>query len=184
MKLGDTYSSGEASHEVAAQRHASWASAVAGYLARRRRELLQGISEKASFDAEKVRHRLKVLLEVGQTLCAELQSIDPGAEDAIERAPSMTREDHQIALAYLLTPLGWREKHLPALERRRKLALVEWEEDKDGDRNLALASEIDKLITFLQAVESDARLVTAQQNRSTLVGRRPLIPGEAARQIM
>ena len=86
----------------------------------------------------------------------------------------MSREEHQLALAYLLTPLGWREKRRPAIAKRRELALAEWEESTDPERNLALVAELDELSLFLEAVERDAHLVTAQRTREQFVGNVPL----------
>ena len=89
MKLRDYDGGGDAASDVAAAAPATWEDAIAGYLARRRRLLLQGISGKSTFDAEATRHRLKVLTEVGQTLGAAIQKIDPDAEATIERMPQM-----------------------------------------------------------------------------------------------
>lgn len=176
MNLKQTYAPQDAARDVAAGRHESWSAAVAAYLARRKRELLQGISDKPSFDVDKVRHRVRTLPELARILGAELDGgIEPEAEKLIERAPNMSREDHQVQLSYLLTPLGWREKYLPALERRREQAITECiEEDKDSDRNLALAHEIERMIAFLQAVENDAHLAAG---RSALVRRETSTPG-------
>ncbi len=173
MKLSDTFGPNEAASDIAAAGHATWEDAVAGYLARRRRLLLQGITTKASFEAERVRDRLKILLEVGKTLGAEMERIDPAAEEAIQKTQQMSREDHQLALAYLLTPLGWRTKYMPAIEKRRQLALAEWEEGTNPDSNLALAAELEELQKFLGAVESDAHLIQGQRNREALVGTQP-----------
>ena len=174
MKLRDFDNGSDAASVVAAGSPATWEDAIAGYLARRRRLLLQGIAGKSSFDADGIRHRLKVLTEVGQTLGAAIQKIDPDAEVTIERTPQMSREEHQLALAYLLTPLGWREKRRPAIAKRRELALAEWEESTDPERNLALVAELDELSLFLEAVERDAHLVTATRTREQFVGNIPL----------
>jgi len=182
--LRDTYQPGDASQEIAGEKHATWLDAVAGYLARRRRILMQGVTTKPSFDAERIRERLKVLVEVGQTLGAEIGAVDPAAEETIARTPQMSREDHQVALSYLLTPLNWRSTRRPAIERRRQLALAEWEADTDSNKNLALAAELEELLAFLDAVETDARLVTGQRNRTALVGSHPLSPDMVPRNAM
>lgn len=157
MKLRDAHDGDDDVRSLARGRHATWVEAVAGYLAMRKRKLLTGISDAASFEADKVRHRIKVLLEVGRTLGAELDTIEPKSEAAIDRPGGMSENEHYVQLAYLLTPLGWREKQLPALERRRLQAIEDWTEDKDSDRNLALAYEIERMIAFLQSVEQRAR---------------------------
>lgn len=174
MKLRDYDGGGDAASDVAAAAPATWEDAIAGYLARRRRLLLQGISGKSTFDAEATRHRLKVLTEVGQTLGAAIQKIDPDAEATIERMPQMSREEHQLTLAYLLTPLGWREKRRPSIATRRELALAEWENSENSEQNLALVAELDELVHFLEAVERDAHLITAQRTREQFVGNVPL----------
>lgn len=174
MKLRDFDRGGDAASDVAAAAPATWEDAIAGYLARRRRLLLQGISGKSTFEADAVRQRLKVLTEVGQTLGAAIQKIDPADEVTIDRGPQMSREEHQLQLAYLLTPLGWREKRRPAITKRRELALADWEESKDPEQNLALVAELDELSHFLEAVERDAHLITAQSMREHVVGNIPL----------
>ena len=105
---------------------------------------------------------------------ALVEKLDPDAEVTIARTPQMSREEHQLALAYLLTPLGWREKRRPAIAKRRELALAEWEESTDPERNLALVAELDELSLFLEAVERDAHLVTATRTREQFVGNIPL----------
>jgi len=174
LKLRDFDAGGDAASDVAAGAPATWEDAVAGYLARRRRMLLTGVAGKSSFEAEQIRNRLRTLTEVGQTLGAAIQKVDPEAEATIERTPQMSREEHQLALAYLLTPLGWREKRRPAIAKRRELALAEWEQGENSEQNLALVSELDELVHFLEAVERDAHLITAQRTREQVVGNIPL----------
>ena len=84
---------------VACGRPATWEDAIAGYLARRRRSPAAGHRRASrSFDADGIRHRLKVLTEVGQTLGAAIQKIDPDAEVTIRAHAADVARGHQLAL--------------------------------------------------------------------------------------
>lgn len=154
----------DAALAVAAERHSTWLGAVSGYLARRERELESEVRDDTStFEGDRIRERLDVLLAVGKVMCPDIEKFEAEDESVIAKPDGATRDDHQIQLAYLLTPLGWRDSVLPALEAARKQAFKDWREKKDPERNQALRAELAKAIGFLQAVESDAHKATAMR---------------------
>lgn len=147
---------------LAAERRETWEDAIAAYCARRKKALESEYATKASFDRAALRAQAKALPEILQLLTQGVMAI-PDKATVIERNDGENTADHIIRLAGLLTPPGWEEHVRPVLLERRAKAMTDAFDETDEEQNVALISEIDHLLRFLTATDSQGQQARAER---------------------
>lgn len=161
MKLRHLHAVEDAARELAAEKRATWEDAVAAYCARRKKQLESEYATKASFDRAALRLQAKCLPEILQMLVSGIKEI-PKTPEAIERRSDESSDEYVMRLGSLLTPPGWDSHVRPVLLDRRAEAMSAAFDDNDEEKNVALISEIDHLLRFLNAVATKADEARAQ----------------------
>lgn len=147
---------------VAAEQRETWGDAIAAYCARRKKSLEAEYATKASFDRAQIRLQAKALPEILQLLTQGVMAI-PDRATAIERRTDEDTSDHIIRLAGLLTPPGGEAHVRPALLNRRAEAMSKAFDEVDEEANVALITEIDYLLRFLTATDTQGAQARAQR---------------------
>lgn len=147
---------------VASALPADWKAALAAYLDDRRVNLKRGWAQLATFDAQTRRYEIASLKVIESKLCADVKK-KPKLK-LVERDRDV-RPHHAIRLAALLTPDGWQEQYLPALQALTAELEASWLEGKAVEEAQATQREIDALVRFLYGVEDAARKAKKQQEQ-------------------
>jgi hypothetical protein len=161
-KLRHLYAADDDTRILAAERQETWQNAIAAYCARRKKSLEAEYATKASFDRSQLRAQARALPTMLELLTQGVMEI-PDTPAVIERQDGESSDDHLIRLAALLTPPGWDAHIRPKLQARRAEAMTSCFAEKDEEENAALIIEIDHLLRFLSATDTQAAGARAQR---------------------
>lgn len=164
-----------ATRRVAAALPKTWKEAIRAYVDDRTAQVkspLFSLSSTTEWAAKDISYQCAALEEIAKRLTDDLKGEKKKFALKIAAPDRRAQHQHDIDLAGLLCPDGWRESYLPTLQMLRAEAESEILQQKNIRANQALGSEVDELLRFLQRTEEagvKARAAMDTEKRASAV---------------
>jgi len=164
-----------ATRRVAAALPKTWKEAIRAYVDDRTAQVkspLFSLTSTTEWAAKDISYQCAALEEIAKRLTDDLKGEKKKFALKIAAPDRRAQHQHDIDLAGLLCPDGWRESYLPTLQMLRAEAETEILQQKNIRANQALGSEVDELLRFLQRTEEagvKARAAMDTEKRASAV---------------
>ena len=175
VSLRDHENADFATKRVASALPTTWKEAIRAYVDDRTEQVksaLFSLSQTSEWAAKDISYQCAALAEIAKRLTDDLKAEKKKFALTIKAPDKRAQHQHDIDLAGLLCPAGWRESYLPVLQKIRSEAENEILQQKNIRANQALGSEVDELLRFLQRTEEagvKARMAMDQEKRTGAV---------------
>lgn len=140
--------------------------AVVAYLDRRRKQLIAGFWDGASFDATRDRNRIKALNKIALHFGVGTEEGFQLGSISIDPVEKESPEQYCVRLADLLTPEGWHDVLAPKIQELLDRAAEAIIAGDPVEENQALGFEARELLSFLERTDQMGRTARAAIERN------------------
>ena len=151
----------------------TWKEAIRAYVDDRTEQvksMLFSLSHTTEWAAKDISYQCAALEEISKRLTDDLKGDKKRFALKIAAPDKRAQLQHDIDLAGLLCPVGWREAYLPTLQKIRSEAETEILQQKNMRASQAVGSEVDELLRFLQRTEETGIKARTEMDREKRTG--------------